>query len=492
MKLKIKFLNWSAGLPVAMLNKKTADKIGVHSKDRILIKTLHKKPKKISTILDTVKGMIKEDEIAVSSELKKNLSLKSGQNVVISLSPSPQGADYIRKKLDGKILEEKEIFKIVEDIVNNSLSEAEISLFISALHTNGMNTLEIVSLINAFLKTGNRFNLKNNVVNKHCIGGIPGNKTTPLVVAICAAAGLVFPKTSSRAVTSEAGTADFMETIAEVDFSTKELKEILKKTGAFIAWGGSIGLVPADSKIIKIEKVINIDAEPLLLSSVLSKKIAVGSDYILIDIPYGKNAKVSKKQAKSLARKFKKLGEHFSVNIEVVLTKGDQPIGNGIGPVLELEDVLLILNPEKKGPQDLEKKSIFLSGKLFEMTGKASSGKGEALAKEILYSGKAFEKFKEIIKAQRGSLELNKPLIYEKDIFSWKKGKIKSTHNKKINSLARTTGCPMDKFSGLYFYKKKGEKVKKGEKIITFYSTSKSRLDEAVRQFKRDNPIDIR
>ena len=495
MELKIKFLNWSAGLPVAMLNTKTARKIGVHAKDRISIKTLHKKPKETSTILDTVQGMIKENEIAVSSELRKNLGLKNGQKVKISLSPFPQGAIYIREKLDGKKLDRQEIFTIIRDLVNNALSESEIALFISALHVNGMTTQEIVDLINAFLETGNKFDLKNKtVVNKHCIGGIPGNKTTPLVVAICAAGGLVFPKTSSRAVTSEAGTADFMETIAKVDFSTKELKQILKKTGGFIVWGGCVGLVPADSKIIKIEKVLNIDAEPLLLSSVLSKKLAVGSDYILIDIPYGKNAKVSKSQAKLLSRKFKKISEHFNIKLDVVYTKGDQPIGNGIGPVLELKDVLAILDPLKKGPKDLEDKAILLSGKLFEMTKKASSlSEGKLLAKQLLYSGKAFEKFREIIKEQKGTLKVSEPSnINKKIIYSPKSGKIKSIHNKKINSIARTAGCPMDKHSGMYFHKKKKEEIKKGEPLVTFYSTSDSRLKQAIKQFRKTNPVKIK
>ena len=492
MKLKIKFLNWSAGVPVAMLNEKTADKLGVHTKDRVSIKTISKNPKEVSTIIDTIKDVVSGNEIAVSSELRERLGLKSKQAVDVKLSPMPKSLTFIKKKLDKKTLSEKEIHEIITDVVDNSLSEPEIALFVSAMYKNGMSMKETIYLVNAILKTGNTFSIKNKIVaDKHSIGGIPGNRTTPIVVSICASTGLVMPKNSSRAITSAAGTADVIETIARVEFSIKELKQIVKKTNACMVWCGALGLVPADSKIIKIEKLLGIDPEAQLLASIMSKKLAVGSKYILIDIPFGKNAKVDKTKALKLKRKFEYLGKYYKKKLKCVLTNGNEPIGNGIGPSLELIDVIKVLDPAHQGPKDLEEKSIFLSAELLEMTGKAKKGKGEELARQILYSGRAFEKFKEIIKTQEGSLKRIRLSKLKKDIFSGKSGEIIDIDNKKINSLAKLAGSPADKYSGVYLYNHIGYKIKKGDLLLTIYSESPYRLKEAVKFCKEQKPIKI-
>ncbi len=493
MELKIKLLDWSAGLPVVMLDEETAKRMGVHTKDRIFIETISGKHKKISTIIDTIKKFIGKDEIAVSSELEKRLGLKSGQKVKVGLSTPSRSLIYIKKKLDKKKLTQKEINEIIKDIVNNSLSEPEIALFVSAMYENGLDMHEIVYLIKAISKTGNQINFKNKyVVDKHSIGGIPGNRTTPIVVSICASAGLIVPKTSSRAITSAAGTADVIETIAKVEFSAKELKKIVKKTNGCLVWGGALGMVPADSKIIRIERILKIDPEAQLLASIMSKKLAVGSKYILIDIPYGKNAKVNKQEALKLKKKFEYLGKVFKKELRVVLTEGKEPMGNGVGPALELIDVIKVLNQEEIGPKDLEKKSLFLAGELLEMTGKAKKGKGIKMASEILTSGKAFEKFKQIINAQKGSFKKIKLAKFKKIILAQKSGTVKEIHNKKINSLARMAGCPVDKFAGLKIYISVKDKIKKGDNILTIYSESKSRIEQAIKFYKDKKPIKIR
>ncbi|MBU2459161.1 MAG: thymidine phosphorylase, partial [Nanoarchaeota archaeon] len=369
MELKIKLLKWSAGLPVAMLEEKTAAKMGLHPKDMISIKTLTRRPKEVSAVIDVIKDLVNRDEVAVSSELKKTLGLRIGEKVEVNMMTPPESMDFIKKKMDNKVLSRKEIETIIHDVVNNSLSDSEIALFISSIDKCGMNMKETIFLIKAIQKTGYQMSFRNKfVVDKHSIGGIPGNRTTPIVVSICAAAGLIFPKSSSRAITSAAGTADVIETIARVDYEVSELKKIVRKVGACMIWGGSIGFVPADSKIIQIEKSLNIDPPSQLIASIMSKKLAAGSKYILIDIPYGKNAKVNKKEALNLKRKFEYLGKYFKRKLKCVLTDGNQPIGNGVGPALELIDVIKILNPKEQGPQDLEKKSLLLSGEILEMT----------------------------------------------------------------------------------------------------------------------------
>ena len=507
MELKIKLIKWSAGLPVAMLNKKTASKIGAHLQDRICIKTLSKNPKEVFTIIDTITGLVKENEIAVSSELKTRLSLRTGQKVDIGLASLPKSIFFIKKKLKNKELSEKEINEIIKDVVSNSLSEPEIALFVSSMDKQGMSFKETIALIKSILKSGNRFSLNRKfVADKHSIGGVAGNRTTPIIVSICAAGGLTMPKTSSRAITSAAGTADVLETIAQVEFSLDEVKKIIKQTNACMVWGGALGMVPADSKIIKVEKILGIDPEAQLLASIMSKKLAVGSKYIVIDIPYGKGAKVTKTKALILKKKFEKLGRYFNKKLICVLTDGTEPIGNGIGPALELVDIIRVLDTNLQAPDDLERKSLFLAGKLFEITGKAKKGQGFKFAREILYSGNAFKKFKQIIKAQKGKLNLLDDLIkrakknnsinhwptkFKKNILSYKSGKIIEINNKKINFLARITGCPVNKFAGLYLFHHVGDKIKKREKILTIYSESKSRLKHAVDFYKKEKPVKI-
>jgi len=492
MELKVKIMKWSAGIPVAMLNEDTANIIGVKTKGRIFIKTISSNSKGVSTIVDIAKTLVKKNEVVISSELRERLSLHAGQKVDVDLSPQPRSLTFIKKKLNKGVLSQLEIDEIIKDVVDNSLSEAEIALFVSAMYENGMNMKETISLINSILNSGEtlKLKLKNKfIVDKHSIGGIPGNRTTPIIVSICAAAGLIMPKSSSRAITTPAGTADTVETVADVEFSMKELERIVKKVGACLIWGGSLEIVPADEKIIQIEKTLNIDPEAQLLASIMSKKLASGAKYILIDIPYGKNAKVKKEKALHLKRKFEFLGKHFKKIMKVVLTRGDEPIGNGIGPSMEMRDIIKVLSKEKSRPLDLEKKSLFLAGEIFEMTGKARKGEGVSLAKSILDCGKAFAKFKQIITAQKGNLNRLKWGKYKKDIFMKKNSKIKEIDNKKITLLARIAGCPMDKAAGLYLYKHVGDKLEKGEKVITIYAESKSRLREAINFYNAQKPI---
>jgi AMP phosphorylase len=491
MKLKVKFLKWAAGIPVAMLNEKTAKSIGVGIKDRVSIKI---DSKEMSTIVDTVGSLIDHNEIAVSFEIKKELNLKAGQKVDVTLAFPPDSLVFIKKKLNGKALSKREISEIIKDIVSNSLSEAEIALFVSAMYENGMTFNETISLIDAISETGNKLDLKGGIiVDKHSIGGVPG-RTTPIIVSICASAGLIFPKNSSRSITTPAGTADVMEVLANVDFSVGEIRKIVKKVGACIVWGGGLEIVPADSKIIEVEKMLNIDPEAQMIASIMSKKLATGSKYILIHIPYGKYAKVGQKKAMQLQDKFEKLGRHFHKILKCHLSKNNGPIGNGVGPVLEMADVIKILDPCQKGPKRLEDISISLSGELLEMSGKAKKGEGEKMAKRILYSGEAFKKFKQIIVAQGGNLDFNKklcPAKFKKNIKSKKTFEIKAIDNKIINSIARIAGCPTDKRTGLYLHFLPGETVKKGQDLITIYSESESRLKQASALYKEESPFKL-
>jgi AMP phosphorylase len=490
MKLKVKALRFMAGRPIAILNSWTANHMNVHVGERI---NLSKYSDSLVSIVDVSKELINNNEVAVSKEILEFLNIHEDDEVEASPASKPASTFYIKKKMDGVILSKEEIHTIIQDIVNNALTEAEIAYFVAAVYKNKMSNQETESLISSMVSVGKRMSFDGTVVDKHSIGGIAANRTTPIVVSICVAAGLTMPKTSSRAITSAAGTADVIESIARVEFTTEELKGIIKKVGGCMAWNGVLGLSPADDKLIQTERILGLDPEAQLLASVLSKKIAVGSKHVLIDIPFGESAKVDRKKALDLKKKFEFFGKKFGLNLKCVLTNGEQPIGRGIGPLLEIRDVIRVLKQEDS-LKDLETKALFLASELLELSGKCKKGRGLNLAKEILISGKAFHKFREIIEAQSGKVpgirDIDEKLgKNKKDILAQSSMKIKIINNKKMNAIAGAAGCPMDKGSGIYLNKHVGETVKKGEKLLTIYSESKNRLEDALALYKKVNPI---
>ncbi|MCK5449853.1 thymidine phosphorylase [Candidatus Pacearchaeota archaeon] len=492
MKLKIKNLHWSAGRPVAILNDKTAKKLNVFANDRVAITN----SKTVYAIVDIFPKLIKEDQIGLSEELTKIIKLKNKSSVKVSTSELSKATFLIKKKMQGKQLTEEELIYIISEIVHNNLTEAEIAYFTAAEKLNGMSMKETVNLTKAMIKTGTRLKFKGKyIADKHCIGGIAGNRTTPIVVAICASAGLILPKTSSRAITSASGTAGVIETISKVELSLKDLKSTVKKTGACLAWGGSLGLAPSDDKIIRVERLLNLDVEPQLLASIISKKVSAGSKYIIIDIPYGKGAKIATlEKAKNLGVKFKKISNSFKLNLKVVCTKGSEPIGNGFGPTLEMLDILSVLKNSPNSPDDLREKSLFLSSELMKLCKIKNARKK---AEEILSSGKAYEKFKEIINTQNGKKDFDKRVEslklakYKKIVNAKHSGRITEISNEGINSLCRILGTPETISSGAYLHKHIGE-IKKSEPILTLYTESKTKMKDAIKFLEEFKPIKIK
>jgi len=320
----------------------------------------------------------------------------------------------------------------------------------------------------------------------NCIGGIPGNRTTMIVVPIMAALGYKMPKTSSRSITSPSGTADTMEVLAPVSLGVKKLKKIVNKTKGCIVWGGGMNLAAADDKLIKIRHPLRLDPLGMVLASIMAKKKAVGATHVLIDIPFGEGAKIEfKKEALDLKKQFIKMGKLMGMKVRVILTDGTQPIGNGIGPALECSDVISVL--KGKGPHDLREKSIFLCIEILKML-RVSRAKKKVL--KVLENGKAYEKFKEIIKAQGGKKRFVVPrakLFY--DVKAGKSGKVVEIRNKVVSKLARLSGSPEDRAAGMYLRVDRGDEVKRGEILFTLYAESEIKLDTAKNYLKRVKPI---
>ncbi|MEA3379152.1 MAG: thymidine phosphorylase [Nanoarchaeota archaeon] len=489
MQLKVKDINLSSGGPlIAVLNEKDGKKFDLKAKDRIRIHKI-KSETCIIVVVDITDKGVEEGEIGLFDEVMHKFKIEPGTSVNITYEPKPQEIQFIRKKLDGFKLNASEIKKIIKGVVENRFSDVELTYFVSGCYSNGLNMKETVALTQAIVETGKRLTFKEKpIIDKHCAGGVPNNRTTMIMIPLLASMGFKMPKTSSRAITSPSGTADTMEVLAPVALSEKRIKQVIKKTNACMVWGGSMNLAAADDILIKVRHPLRLDPEGMLLASIMAKKKAVGATHVLIDLPFGYGSKFpTKKDAKKIGKKFERLGKHLSIKTLVVYTDGSQTIGKGVGPALEVADVIEVLNG--KGAEDLRKKSLYLTEKILRMLNVKKPG---FKAQHFLDSGKALKKFKEIIVAQGGKKHFEIPKAkYRYDVKAQTSGTIKSIYNKGISKVARLAGAPQDKTAGLYLWVHKNAKVKKGDVLFTIHSESKAKLENTLINLKNLETITI-
>lgn len=486
MELKVKKVNISSGGPlIAILNEEDARRLDLKPLDRIKLKINRRS---VTTAVDIAsRDGVKKGYVGLFIEVFEKLNVRESEKLSVEVELKPLSLQYIKKKLDGESLSKHEVDEIIKDIIDNKLTEIEMTYFVSGCYTNGLTLYESSYLTEAILDSGSKLKLnKYPICDKHSIGGCPGNRTTPIVVSIIAAAGFTIPKTSTRSITSVSGTSDTVEVFAPVAHSKDKIEHIVRKTNACMVWGGALELASADDRLIKIERPLSLDPEGILLASILAKKAAVGATHIIIDIPMGKGTKIEEKdKARRLERKFKQLGKLLGMETKVVLTDGEQPIGNGIGPSLEARDVLLVL--QNKGVLDLKKKSVFLSGSLLKLAG-VKNGHKKAL--DILEKGLAYEKFKEIIKEQGGNSNVRVADIklsnFKYNVKAKKSGVVRYIDNKLLTRVAKVAGAPECKGAGIYLNVHLKDKVKKNDILFTIYAENKKKMDYALRLLEKD------
>ena len=279
---------------------------------------------------------------------------------------------------------------------SNRNAKIELAAFLVSCSQAGLERDEVLHLTRAMAESGDSIDWGEPLVaDKHCIGGIPGNRTSMLVVPIVASHGIFIPKTSSRAITSPAGTADTMEVLAEVELSPDQLNDIVRTERGCLAWGGRARLAPVDDILISVERPLSLDSPGQLVASILAKKIAAGATHLLIDIPMGPSAKVrSQVEALRLRKLFEFVGDRVGLHLEAMITDGTQPIGRGIGPVLEARDVMQVLKNDPDQPRDLREKALRLAARILEFDPDVRGGQGYTLARDILESGRALEKMR--------------------------------------------------------------------------------------------------
>ncbi|MCX8190191.1 MAG: AMP phosphorylase [Candidatus Diapherotrites archaeon] len=490
--LNARILPIRAGKPVAILGTEKARELGIMPLDRIEIFNPREK-KRCVAIVDVTKTFVSDKEIGLFEDLWEDLKVIDNEPLSVRAIERPKSVDYIKKKILGENLTEAEIRSIVNDIDKNRISDIEAGAFLSAVYIHGYNMEETIAMTKAIIENGKTINFGvSPIVDKHSIGGTNG-RATMVIVPIVAASGIYIPKTSSRSITSAAGTADAMEVLANVCLSDVEIKEITKKIGGVIAWGGALNLAPVDEKIISIEYPLSLNPQGQIIASVLAKKASVGSQYVVIDIPIGKGLKIENKgDAEIMAGKFIEVGKKLGMHIEVVITDGNQPCGPAFGPALEAKHAMEIL--EGKRFDNLAQKSCELAGVLFELTGRSKRGKGTELAKKILQSGKALKKMKEIIKAQKGTIFKSSEIElanYKADVISKKDGVVSHINIRRLTNIARVAGAPYNKKSGVLLNVESGTRIRKGTKLYQIYAENESKLKAAVKEACADNGIEL-
>ena len=460
--LKVLCLGFEAGgRYTVVVDDELAKELGIGALDRLLVK--HGDREVVAIV--NIGYRLPQDSIAVYEEVARALEVREGSVVDVEPVEPPKSSGYIKDRLRGARLRYEEVLEIVKDIVEGKLSDVEIAALIVTLHHQGMGLEEAYYFAKAMVETGERLDLGvKPVLDKHSLGGVPGDKTTILVVPIVASLGYYIPKTSSRAITSPAGTADRVEALCPVDLDIEEMKEVVLKTGGCMVWGGALHLAPADDVIIRVEQPLSID--PFFTPSIMAKKHAVGSTHVVIDVPVGRGAKVrSLDEALGVGRDLIEVGRRLGIEVECAVTYGDEPIGYAVGPNLEAREALKTVMGG--GPRDLVDKAASIAGVLLEMVGRQG---GKELALEALKKGAAERKLREIIEAQGGDPEVRpedirvgeKRLVVRSD----RCGRVLWISNAAIARIARVAGAPKDKGAGVILYVKTGDVVEEGDPLL--------------------------
>lgn len=444
----------------------------------------------VATLQIVTSSILNHDEAGLSEVAWRRLGLREGDDVLVSHPPALESLSHVRAKIYGQRLGKAALRKIVDDTVAGRYADVHLAALVTAFAGNALDTDEMVALTEAMVLAGRRLDWgKRPVADKHSVGGLPGNRTTPIVVAIVAACGLTIPKTSSRAITSPAGTADTMETLTPVDLDLSVMRRVVEREGGCLVWGGAVDLSPADDVLIRVERALDIDSEGQLVASVLSKKIAAGATHVLIDMPVGPTAKVRLQQeADRLTDALSFVGTAAGLRVRVMQADGSQPVGTGIGPALEARDVVRVLQNTPDAPPALRAKSVSLAGALLELAGYSKMGEGEATAGAVLQDGRAWRKFVAICEAQGG---LREPPIaaYTRSIKALRSGRVTKIDNRVLARIAKLAGAPGDKAAGLEIHVHLGTPVERGRPLYTLHAETPGELAYALEYVARHQDV---
>ncbi|HZR45487.1 MAG TPA: thymidine phosphorylase family protein [Candidatus Manganitrophaceae bacterium] len=445
------------------------------------VQVAHKGHTMIATLNIVNTDLLTPGEAALSEPAWRLLDAKEGDWIDLSHPPPLESLRHVRAKVYGKRLDEEAMKEIIQDVVAGRYSDVHLASFITASAGDRLDASEMAALTRAMIEAGERLHWSRiPVMDKHSVGGLPGNRTTLLIVPIVSAFGLTMPKTSSRAITSPAGTADTMETLAPVALDIPSMRRVVDQEGGCIVWGGSVRLSPADDVLIRVERPLELDSNGQIVASILSKKAAAGSTHVVIDMPIGETAKVrSIEAARNLRGRLEEVGRAVGLNIRAVFTDGSQPVGCGIGPALEARDALAVLRCEATAPPNLRERALILAGAVLELSSRVPPGEGYSAARAILDDGRAWRKFQAICKAQGGMRE-PRSAGFTWTVEAERSGKVVRIDNRRLARVAKLSGAPQASAAGVYLHAFLGARVEKGQPLFTIHAESPGEMAYAL------------
>lgn len=455
-------------------------RVEVHSGERTIIATLN-----------VVHGdLLRPWEASLSEHAWRALGAQEGEMVSVSHPRPVESLSRLRAKVYGERLSDEDLGNIITDIAADRYSDLHLAAFVTACAGGRLDAGEVVALTSAMAQAGERIFWQQPIIaDKHCVGGLPGNRTTLIVVPIVAACGLVIPKTSSRSITSPAGTADAMETLAPVDLDLNAIRKVVEREGGCIAWGAAARLSPADDMLIRVERPLDFDSEAQLVASVLSKKLAAGSTHVLIDVPVGPTVKVrSHAAADILTQLFETVAGRLGLTVRVVVTDGAAPVGRGIGPALEARDALAVLEDAPDAPADLRTRALILAGELLELAGRAPYGRGTSLAAGTLQSGQALRKFRAICEAQ-GGMRVPPQAPLTEPVVASAAGRVIAIDNRRLGRVAKLAGAPLAPAAGVVLHVRPGDDVARAQPLFTLHAETPGELAYARSFLAGQTPI---
>jgi thymidine phosphorylase len=425
----------------------------------------------VATLYQVTSDLLDQGEAGLSELTWHKLGIVKGARIAVSHPPPLQSFSDVRARIFGKRLDEAQYAGIIADVASGRYSVIETAAFLTAGSAFPMDEAETTALTRVMINAGQQLDWGvGPIVDKHCIGGLPGNRTTPIVVAIVAALGLTMPKTSSRAITSPAGTADTMETLAPVDLDLRAIRRVVEQEGGCVVWGGAVNLSPADDLLIRVERVLDLDSEGQLVASVLSKKVAAGASHLVLDLPVGPTAKLrSLAAAEALAARLIAVAKTFGITARALISDGSQPVGSGVGPALEARDVLAVLRQDPELPADLQARACTLAGAVLELVNHCVPGAG----------GQAWAKFQRICEAQGG---VRQPAVaaQRRPWLAPAAGWITSVDNRALAKVAKLAGAPAQKSAGIKLLVRQGDRVTAGQPLFEVHAETPAELDYAL------------
>ncbi|HEU4954919.1 MAG TPA: thymidine phosphorylase family protein [Gemmatimonadales bacterium] len=423
-------------------------------------------------------GILVPEEAGLSEAAWLRLGVTADDRLTFAHPAPVESLGLVRGKIYGQPLTADDFQAIVHDVAAGRYSDIELAAFLAGCAGGRLTDREVVDLTLAMLAAGDRLSWpRTPVMDKHSVGGLPGNRTSIIVVPIVAAAGLLIPKTSSRAITSPAGTADTMEMLAPVDLDVARMRRVVEQEGGCLVWGGRARLSPADDVLIRVERPLDLDSPAQLVASVLSKKAAAGATHVVMDVPVGPTAKIrSAEEAEQLAQLLRDVGQAIGLTVRPVLTQGTQPIGRGIGPALEARDALAVLQRAPSAPADLRERALLLAGHLLELGGAAPAGTGDALAGAILDDGRAERKFEAICEAQ-GGRRTPPTAVFTRVVPARKDGRVTVIDNRRLARVAKLAGAPHEPAAGLELAVRLGDTIRRGDPLYTVHASALGELE---------------